>query len=344
MNFETLLPTFPDKIAEFYRFLYPVAISLCFGGVLFGAYRGMFGDLGSMMRKMISVGVIGVILSQFPEWVLEVQNDSGPQLIEELDADPWTVHKQFGGILNNVHRDADDGKGGVLGFFDKVSQPGTAIASAIGWLALWIVGKIAWIIMFYGFLIQKVVLYFGIALAPVFLPLFLLESTKGIGTRYVMGIIGILSWPLGWGLASLLTGALIDSAIDNSVLVLEGGRYIYNWQLLLFVMYAGIWIIFSTIFAPIVMMKAITTGAQIGTGLVGAVGGGTASAAGAAVGMAATGGGSAAAGGSAGSSVGGGGGSSGGSMAGIAGGSSGGGGGSSDPVAEAKSIGSAQGA
>lgn len=341
MNFETLLPTFPDKIAELYRFLYPVAITLCFGGVLFGAYRGMFGDLGSMMRKMIAVGVIGVILSQFPEWVLELQNDSGPQLIEELDADPWTVHKQFGGILNNVHRDADDGKGGVLGFFDKVSQPGTAIASAVGWLALWIVGKIAWIIMFYGFLIQKVVLYFGIALAPVFLPLYLLESTKGIGTRYVMGIIGILSWPLGWGLASLLTGALIDSAIDNSVLVLEGGRYIYNWQLLLFVMYAGIWIIFSTIFAPIVMMKAITTGAQIGTGLVGAVGGGAASTAGAAAGMAVAGvggGGAASGGGSAG----------GGSMATAAmsggGGSSGGGGGSSDPVAEAKSIGAAQGA
>ena len=92
----------------------------------------------------------------------------------------------------------------------------------------------------------------------------------------------MMLWPLGWGVAALLTNGLIDFMADQSFLNVVGGPVgsdLYGLQNLIGVGALALWLIFSTIAGPVILQKAIASGSQAGAALAG----GAATAAGAAV-------------------------------------------------------------
>lgn len=124
-------------------------------------------------------------------------------------------------------------------------------------------------IVFYAYLVQKFVLYLGYALSPIFIGFLAVRTLQSIGVSYLLGLIGVMLWPFGWGVASIMTKGLIDFMSDQSFL--SGGSLAgaagYTLQNLIGVGILGIWLIFSTIAAPVILQKAIASGTQIGQAL-----------------------------------------------------------------------------
>ena len=77
---------------------------------------------------------------------------------------------------------------------------------------------------------------------------------------------GILAWPLGWAAASIGTSNLIYVATEQG-LVVAGS--IYGLQTMLAAAVVGGWIIITTLIAPVIIQNAISTGAQVGSALLG---------------------------------------------------------------------------
>ena len=77
-------------------------------------------------------------------------------------------------------------------------------------------------IVFYGYLVQKFILYVAFALAPIFIGFLAVRTLHSIGVSFLLGYAGVLCWPLGWGAASLLTSGLISFMTDQSFLAVGG--------------------------------------------------------------------------------------------------------------------------
>jgi hypothetical protein len=135
--------------------------------------------------------------------------------------------------------------------------------------ALWLLGFLASVIVFYAYLVQKFILYVGFALAPIFIGFLAVRTLHSIGVSFLLGYAGVLCWPIGWGAASLLTSGLIGFMTDQSFLASGGftGGAGYGLQNLLGLGALALWLISSTIAAPIIIQKAISHGTQVGQAL-----------------------------------------------------------------------------
>src|ERR1700694_1559270 len=106
----------------------------------------------------------------------------------------------------------------------------------------------------------------GYAPSPIFIGFLAFPAVQDIGRRYLLHLAGVMMWPLGWGLAGLITEGMIDFMTDRSFLSAPiGGNDLYSLQNLMGLAFLGIWIIFSTIAAPVFIQRAIQTGASAAT-------------------------------------------------------------------------------
>src|SRR6201997_430517 len=142
----------------------------------------------------------------------------------------------------------------LLGFF-------VMLLCVIGMLLMWLIS-----------LLQQVLYSVAIAVSPVFFGLLLVRGFDGIASRFLTGFIAICLWPLGGGIASLITNLLLDFAVNTSnnpalgvVNYLSGG---FLWWIAL-----GGWTICSTLAAPWMINRQIVAGEPGIAALFGAAGG-----------------------------------------------------------------------
>ena len=142
----------------------------------------------------------------------------------------------------------------LLGFF-------VMVLCVIGMLLMWLIS-----------LLQQMLYSVGIAVSPVFFGLLLVRGFDGIASRFLTGFIAICLWPLGWGIASLITNLLLDFAVNTSnnqalgvVNYLSGG---FLWWIAL-----GGWTICSTLAAPWMISRQIVAGQPGIAALLGEAGG-----------------------------------------------------------------------
>jgi hypothetical protein len=142
----------------------------------------------------------------------------------------------------------------LLGFF-------VMLLCVVGMLLMWLMS-----------LLQQMLYSVAIAVSPVFFGLLLIRGLDGIASRFLTGVIAICLWPLGWGIASLITNLLLDFAINTSnnpglaaVNYLSGG---FLWWIGL-----GAWTICSTIAAPWTISRQIAAGQPGIAALLGETGG-----------------------------------------------------------------------
>jgi hypothetical protein len=149
-------------------------------------------------------------------------------------------------------------------------------------------------------LVMLLVRYFIVQLSSIFLPAYVamvsIGALSGIGTRYIMGLIGVLAWPLAWGLSNVGTETLM-SAIGTNVIAPTADVYTYIWCSVLLI-FIPIWMAFTYVFGPLFIQRMVSAGASAASAMVGgAVGAGIsagAAGAGAAAGLALRGAGTAA--------------------------------------------------
>ena len=263
-NFDTLFPNFLNQCTEMNHVLTPIAFVLLALGIVSSTVTGQRSP-SAYLRTIGRTLVFAAVLAYLPTWSNEIATAVDSTVRDTLHADPAGVYQQYQKTLA-----LNKGTGSTSGsksWWDVLD--GQALFEAGISIILWVLGFIASVIVFYAYLVQKFILYVGYALAPIFIGFLAVRTLHSIGVGFLLGYAGVLCWPLGWGAASLLTSGLIGFMSDQSFLSLGGvsGSAGYGLQNLLGLAALALWLISSTIAEPIIMQKAIATGAQVGQAL-----------------------------------------------------------------------------
>ncbi|MEN3940314.1 hypothetical protein WJU23_03395 [Prosthecobacter sp. SYSU 5D2] len=259
-----------------------IAFVIMFAGLLLQVYKGMIGgDLSGMFRQILVTGIIIAIMPYYPEWMLAAQSALSGDLLSALEVDPLSVLTNFGESFAEAPFDTNSAPDIILGIFDPLAWF-EYFATAIGLFLMACIAIVMYALFWCGFQIQVIAIYLGSACAPIFLAMLVFEQTKDTGVKYHIGLISICFWPLGWGLGMLFTEAMMTSfgLAATIVLFITGpigaipfvGWIIQVGAIIIFLLIIIVWLIVVLFAAPKIVSKAITTGANIGMGLVSAAG------------------------------------------------------------------------
>src|ERR1039458_6972973 len=126
--------------------------------------------------------------------------------------------------------------------------------------------EIAWTAMavnYFIFIIMKVSLMACWTITPLLFPLFVFNPLAGIAWRHLTRIIGILLWPLGLSLAACVSKGILNGMVNDSFLKQFGvaGTIGYGLNNLLALAVLAVWIIGSSIVAPLCIQRLVSHGA-----------------------------------------------------------------------------------
>jgi hypothetical protein len=134
------------------------------------------------------------------------------------------------------------------GFQTALEAGFVMICCVLGMLAMWIMS-----------LLQQVLTQVCIAVSPIFLGCILIPPLGQMAARFFTNYLAVCCWPIGWGIANLVTVALLNLALNPSnntglgALNFFGGGFIW-W------IGVGLWALFSSIAAPWLVTKALSAG------------------------------------------------------------------------------------
>ena len=143
--------------------------------------------------------------------------------------------------------------------------------------------KFASVIAWGFWLVQQFLFQFSLIFLPAMIAMIAVGGLSSIGTRYVMSVIGLLAWPMGWAFVNVGTEAML-TVIVNTLKSASASDYeltTYLWAYAICTV-IPLWIILGYCFVPFVIQRMVTSGANAAQGLIG-------QAAGAAIGGAALG-------------------------------------------------------
>ena len=260
-SFESLFPTFLQKCAELNELLRIVAFMLFIVGTIMLVVHGFSGK--TLMLHLVRLFVLTALLVMLPQWGNQVQQLVQTSILDGLGVDPSNVQDQYNNLLV-VKRDAGsdhswwDILGDLNGFTVEILISGV----------LWLVGEFASLLMFWAYTIQKFILFTSYALSPLLIGFMAIRAFRSVGSRYLMNIVGVLLWPLGWAVAALITQGILDFMTDPSFKFIDPTATIYSLQATVGVVVVAFWIVFSTIAAPLVIQKVLASGALAGGQLI----------------------------------------------------------------------------
>jgi len=257
---DSFYDTLYAKAGEMFAILAPIAFVL----IVLSLWTGISGSGKSAtayLKTIARSAVLVVVVSQLITWTGLIEDGVESLVYGTLNADPSAVYERYKTMT------ADQSSGDSKGFwYTMFHLSEKELFKAVIAAVLWTAQFIAKITVFIAYVIYKVALAFAIAIAPLFLGFLATRSLMPIGVGYLLRTVGILLWPLGWGFASMVTDAFLNVMANADFVKATGMEEMKN---LLATAAAGLWIIFSTIAAPVIIQRAISTGANIGTALMG---------------------------------------------------------------------------
>lgn len=261
-NVAYFFPTLQDIAARFYGTMIPIAALLVLAGLIVAISRAGT-DLAAYIRAVLATGMVGLAISYYPDWSNQLQS-MAYDLIEELDAEPSKVHTQFARLVAGT---SEEGKKDA-GLWDVVFSKNGGLGHAILYAWLLFLAKVSSAVMWLFAILQQVLIQFQVGLAPVFLAMFTIPSLRNLAVQFQMHFVAVLLWPVGWGIAAVMTNALLKLAATNEFYKktpdgIEGGI-----QTDFLILTLSIWILFSTIAAPLLIRKLLTTGTNAGAVLL----------------------------------------------------------------------------
>ena len=255
-TFQRLFPNFQTQCTTLYTILLPIAAVLLVSGLIAVVKHSQ--TPRSMLRPIITTMMIVMAIALWGDWT-DGAKDAMKTVVAKMDANPEQAAQRYVDIL--VSKEQPKEKGGWFGL------PSAAqMYEAILWGILSLIGLIAQFIIWAAYIIQQFLIGLAYAFAPLFLGLLALRSTSLIGARFIMGTVGIIAWPLGWAAASIGTSNLIDVATEQGLVMMTN---VYGLQTILAAALIGGWIIITTLIAPVIIQSAVSTGAQVGSALLG---------------------------------------------------------------------------
>jgi hypothetical protein len=278
-DFNTLFPNFLNQCTALNQAFMPVACVLFVIGIVSSTISGHRSP-GAYLRTIGRTFAYIAVLASLLTWSNQAATAVDSTVTNTLQANPSAVYSQYQQALSLQKTGTTTTNKSWWDLLDAQSIFEGVLSSI-----LWVLGWLASVIVFYAYLVQKFILYIAYGFAPLFIGFLAIRTLHSIGVSFLLGYAGVLCWPIGWGAASIMTKGLLGFMTDQSFIAAggigEAGGYAL--QNLIGIAVLGIWLIFSTIAAPVIIQKAISTGTQIGQALAG--GAATAAMAGAVSGM-----------------------------------------------------------
>jgi hypothetical protein len=256
-TFDSIFPTFLAKCGDLRTLLLSVAFALFIVGVILTVQQRS--SHKSILNLLLRLLLLTSLLVYLPAWGNTLQQLLQNSILSGLGIDPADVYKQYNQLLV-INRDPSS----QSSWWNVMSQLNTFTTDLIVSAILWLVGQLASLMMFWGYIFQQFILDLGYALSPVLIGFMAIPALKHIGNRYLLNLVGVLLWPLGWAAAALITQGILDFLTDPSLQYIDPTSTLPVLQKTIGVAAVGFWIIFSTVAAPVIIQNVITHGIQAG--------------------------------------------------------------------------------
>ncbi len=260
-DFNSMFPNFLTQCLSLKTLLTPIAYLLITGGLI--ASTIAHHRSGSAAFQAIGKVIVLIMLIVFlPTWGNQIVTIVNDTVTNTLQVDPAKIHDQYQAALQmKKSTDGNQSWWEKLINFPSIME---ALVSGVFMILGWFASAIEW----WAYILQTAILFIGYALSPIFIGMLAFPSLQQTGRNYLLNLLGIMIWPLGWGVAGLITQGMIDFMTDQSFLSSSSApNTLYSLQNLMGLAFLGIWIIFSTITAPIAIQKAIVTGNSAVSGM-----------------------------------------------------------------------------
>jgi hypothetical protein len=260
-DFNSMFPNFLTQCLSLKTLLTPIAFLLITGGLI--ASTIAHHRSGNAQLQTIGKMIVLILLIVFlPTWGNQIVTIVSDTVTNVLKVDPAKIHDQYQAALQ-MKKSTD----GNTSWWEKlINFPSImeALVSGVFMILGWFASAIEW----WAYILQTAILFMGYSLSPIFIGMLAFPSLQQTGRNYLLNLVGIMIWPLGWGVAGLVTQGMIDFMTDQSFLSSSSApNTLYSLQNLMGLAFLGIWIIFSTIAAPIAIQRAITTGQSAASSL-----------------------------------------------------------------------------
>lgn len=235
----------------------PIAYLLLVSGMISSTITGHRSG-AAYMRTFGRTIVFIVLLTFLVSWGNSVTAVVDSTVRDVLHVDPTKICADYQNALA-----MQKGAEGERSWWEKVFEWRASLLEAILTGIFYVLGWIAWVIVWWAYLLQTAILFIGYGLSPIFVGFLAFQSLHEVGKRFFLNLVGIMLWPLGWGVAGLVTQSMIDFMTARDFL---HGPFaatdLYSLQNLMGAAFLGVWLIFSTIAAPVILQKAIATGSS----------------------------------------------------------------------------------
>jgi hypothetical protein len=262
-TFDSIFPTFLAKCADLHTLLLSVAFPLFITGVIVTVYHKFTHRVA--LNLTLRLLLLTSLLVFLPAWGNQVQTLLQNSILSGLGVDPTLVYQQYNRLLVTKLNDSSSTD---TSWWDIMGKLTSVTVNLIVTAVLWLVGQFASLMLFWGYIFQKIILNLGYALSPLLIGFMAIPALKHIGTRYLLNLVGVILWPLGWAVAALITQGILDFMTDQSFLTIDPTSTLYTLQNLIGLVVAAFWIIFSTVAAPVIIQNVITHGIQAGGALL----------------------------------------------------------------------------
>lgn len=263
-DFNSMFPQFLQQCLQLKSLLTPVAYLLITGGLI-AATITTHQSAAANLRVFGRIIVLVAILVFLPTWGNQIVTTVNDTVTNTLNVNPAQIQDQYKAALE-MKKSTDSTN---QSWWDKVVEWRASMVEALMTVAFAFLGWIASAIVWWAYILQNAILFIGYALSPIFIGMLAFPSLQEVGRRYLLNLLGVMIWPLGWGVAALVTQGMLTFMTDRSFLTTSAvGNDMYSLQNLMGLAFLGIWLIFSTIAAPVFIQKLIITGSSAGADLL----------------------------------------------------------------------------
>jgi hypothetical protein len=282
---------------------------------------GEQGNINALKQASTPEQVAQVQVQQHSFWGIDISRE-----VAFFQSVYQTGTNAASATINKIKAAANFSNDPVGGVGDALRYIFFKILSILSAAVIWALLQACGIIIYVFVSVRYLLIHLESVVLPVFIAMMATQRLNGQGNNYVLGLVGILFWPLGWALGHIGTLALCDwfQGLMAGVLQVPGTAnpgYIFNFVVngtigatpappspqamciamliaLAGAMIIGIYVLVVTFSAPFLIAKALRSGSGMFGEMIGGTAKGAAGLGAAAAGLAAlamTGGGAAAA-------------------------------------------------
>ena len=262
-TFDSIFPTFLARCADLHTLLLSVAYALFVTGIIVTVFQRF--THRTLLNLLLRLLLLTSLLVFLPAWGNQLQSLLQNSVLSGLGVDPTQVYQQYNQLLVTK---LNDSSATSTSWWDIMGKLTSITVDLIVTAVLWLIGQFASLMLFWAYIFQKIILNIGYALSPLLIGFMAIPALKHIGSRYLLNLVGVILWPLGWAVAALVTQGILDFMTDQSFLTVDPTSTLYTLQNLIGLAAAAFWIMFSTVAAPVIIQHVITSGTQAGTALL----------------------------------------------------------------------------